>query len=65
MMGLAPSASVLLARSPDRNDANVERNEWRRKTQFAIIFRGIIRAKEIKHIATSQLVQGDVCGFVQ
>lgn len=62
VMGLAPSASVLLAYSPDGNGANAERAERQCKTQFVIVFRG---AKEIKHIATSQLMQGGVCGFAQ
>jgi hypothetical protein len=58
--GLVPSASVLLAHSPDGNSTNAERDERQRKTQFVIVFRGIMRAKEIKHIATSQLMQGGV-----
>ena len=36
-----------------------------RKTQFTIVFRGIMKAKEMKYIATSQLMQGGVCGIVQ
>jgi hypothetical protein len=63
--GLLPSASVLLAYSPDGNGANAERAERQCKTRFVIVFRGIMRAKEIKHIATSQLMQGGVCGFAQ
>jgi hypothetical protein len=66
VMGLAPSASVLLAYSPDGSGANAERAE--KAVQNPIchrILRGIRRTKEIKHIAISQPMQGSVCGFVQ
>ena len=36
--GLVPSASVLLAYSPDGNGTNAERAERQRKTQFVIVF---------------------------
>jgi hypothetical protein len=65
VMGLAPSASVLLAYSPDGSGTNAERAERQCKPQFVIVFRGIMRAKEIEYIATSQLMQGGVCGFAQ
>lgn len=58
--GLVPSASVPLEHSPDGNGVNAERAERQCETQFVIVFRVTMRAKEIKPIATSQLMQGGV-----
>jgi hypothetical protein len=64
-MGLGPSASVVPAHSPDGNVANAERAEKAVQTPICHRVWGIMRAKEIKYTATSQLMQGGVCAFVQ